>query len=262
MCTSGYEEETIALFSRLVHEGDVCVDVGANRGYLALIMARLVGPAGLVHCFEPGRRALGDLENNIRLNLERTSLLAKMLIHPIAVSDRPGNLLLFSSRTDMSEDSTTSFFSSPGVQVKTERLDDVLNGLFPIRLVKIDAEGSELAVLRGMKETIRNNPDLYILIEWNRGYTTSALWTILAEGFDIFRVIDRDAGPTLLRVSSPSELGGANLVCLGKSASPAARESLLRLLRQDHPTTKPSFLKTGFEMLDRAASRILGPRVG
>ena len=64
--TGRYEEDTVALMTRLLKPGDCFVAVGANIGYLTLVGARLVGPAGSVIAFEPLSRARSSLERNVR----------------------------------------------------------------------------------------------------------------------------------------------------------------------------------------------------
>src|SRR5438067_1424811 len=41
------------VFSRVLRPGDAALDIGANCGVMSLFAARLVGPAGQVHAFEP-----------------------------------------------------------------------------------------------------------------------------------------------------------------------------------------------------------------
>jgi tRNA A58 N-methylase Trm61 len=41
------------IYSALVREGDICFDVGANVGDVALYLARLTGRTGCVVAFEP-----------------------------------------------------------------------------------------------------------------------------------------------------------------------------------------------------------------
>ena len=49
-----FDEKSLLYFMRLLHRGDVCLDIGANVGALSLSMAHLVGASGRVVAFEPG----------------------------------------------------------------------------------------------------------------------------------------------------------------------------------------------------------------
>jgi len=46
-----YETETVETMKKLLRQGDVFIDVGANIGFLSAVAAGLVG--GQIHSFEP-----------------------------------------------------------------------------------------------------------------------------------------------------------------------------------------------------------------
>ena len=52
MCMNNYEPVVRHVFQKVLRKGDVCVDVGANVGFMTLLAAGLVGPAGKVYAFE------------------------------------------------------------------------------------------------------------------------------------------------------------------------------------------------------------------
>jgi len=58
--------------------------------------------------------------------------------------------------------------------VKTVSIDEYINGMFTVDFIKMDIQGSELPALKGMKETVRNNPGMKILTEfWPYGFSQS-----------------------------------------------------------------------------------------
>lgn len=63
-----HEEATTNLFKKIVKEGDVVIDLGANIGYFALLAAKLVGPTGKVFAFEPEPQNFSYLKKNVELN--------------------------------------------------------------------------------------------------------------------------------------------------------------------------------------------------
>src|SRR5262245_12935214 len=63
-----YEVAVVHRLRRLLREGDVFVDVGANVGYLSAVAAGCVGPSGEVHAFEPVPRYHRELANLGALN--------------------------------------------------------------------------------------------------------------------------------------------------------------------------------------------------
>jgi hypothetical protein len=52
-----YEQALVYSIKKLVRPGEVCIDVGAERGYITLHLARAVDSGGRVLAFEPDPRA-------------------------------------------------------------------------------------------------------------------------------------------------------------------------------------------------------------
>jgi FkbM family methyltransferase len=157
-CVLGiYEPSVIRSLQKHLRAGDTCFDVGSHVGYLAILMAHLVGPAGRVVAFEPVPETFETLQENILLNhLENVSL------ERTAVGEQEGTISLFCDSTqELSWTPSVAAYSMPGsdlrkLSVPVLSLDGYLrkSGLCP-RLVKIDVEGAELAVLRGAREMLR-----------------------------------------------------------------------------------------------------------
>ena len=150
--------------SRLLVErlapGMVVFDVGAQYGYHSLVAAELVGASGTVVAFEPGRDALRLLSRNA----EHAPNLA---VENVAVGDRSGTIELqdFGARSSSLNTirSTARIPANERRQLRGVRypvgvttIDDYVagTGLTP-DVVKIDVEGAELAVVRGMAGTLR-----------------------------------------------------------------------------------------------------------
>lgn len=81
-----------ALF-RLVRPGSVCLDVGANIGYMSSLMAFQAGSAGRVLAFEP-HPMVGDMLAKNLDQFSRQSAAAPVTLHPVAVSDVAGDARL------------------------------------------------------------------------------------------------------------------------------------------------------------------------
>ena len=63
-----FSGEETALFDLIVQRGRTVLDVGANIGAHTVDLSRLVGPAGIVHAFEPQRLIFQLLCANVALN--------------------------------------------------------------------------------------------------------------------------------------------------------------------------------------------------
>jgi FkbM family methyltransferase len=134
---------------------DVFIDVGAHVGYFTLLASRRVGPTGTVLSIEPNPFALKQLEQNV----ERSHL-ENVLVEHTACGESHDVVRLYLHSE--SNSSMASLFSGKdsgagAVEVPCTTLDRLCQkrGLHRVKLVKIDVEGAELFVLRGMKGIMR-----------------------------------------------------------------------------------------------------------
>jgi FkbM family methyltransferase len=159
-----YEPLTSKVFASQLRTGIVVVDVGANIGHYALLASGAVGPAGRVHAVECSPETRSLLENNVRKNN-----LQNVEIHPFAASDKQGTLTLNITAIGLSwfnphTQWPTVEGSGTTVTVPTMPLDDVISSR--VDLVKIDAEGADLEVLKGMKRIFSENQNISVIVEW------------------------------------------------------------------------------------------------
>lgn len=127
--------------------GGVMVDVGSFVGFEALLAARLVGPEGEVHAFEPHPASAQQLRRNVVLNR-----LENVHVRCACVGAAPG----FGSVVGAGLTARVV----PGGSTPVVALDDL--GLQRVDLVKIDVEGAEVEVLRGMEMTLREQRPVVI----------------------------------------------------------------------------------------------------
>ncbi len=156
-----YEQDCTNLFSSLIHPGDCVLDIGANIGYFTLLASELVGIGGKVFAFEASPQIMQLLETNVRLNSA-----GNIVLHEKAVSDRCGVVDFHTSSIDNLGLSSMRHLEEAATkaEVPSVTIDSIMTELPTIRLVKIDVEGAEFLVLKGMSRLIeRDKP--YIILE-------------------------------------------------------------------------------------------------
>jgi FkbM family methyltransferase len=156
--TGAIEQPVQAALAERLRPGDTLLDVGANVGFLAVVGAALVGATGRVIAFEPVPANARQIRRNKRLNRLR-----QLEVVETAVGDRTGQAVLVLARH--AGGAALADVERPPdacgeLTVPIVRLDDWLAsrpGLWPA-LVKIDVEGAELQVLRGLAATLVAGP--------------------------------------------------------------------------------------------------------
>lgn len=149
-----YEVPVQAALVANLAEGGVVYDIGANIGFFSLLAARRVGPRGRVYAFEPVPRNVAAIERSARLNE-----FAGLEVLPLAAGAETGVAELNVAR-HIGGAVLASVGTPPdrrgAITVEVVTIDDVVaaRGLLPPSLVKIDVEGAELDVLRGMRATL------------------------------------------------------------------------------------------------------------
>ena len=204
------------LFQTLVKPGMVVVDVGANIGIYTLHAARLLAGRGKVHSFEPTPETVLILRDNIQVNGFLESGLVD--IHPIALSDSGGEARLTVFPDNSGHNTLFWSDAAAGISVKTAPLDEVLGPTARVDLVKIDTEGAEPLVLRGMRQIIAANPQIQIILEFAPSHLERAgvkpedlLTDIRALGLRIYRIDDMTGDLAEVPESGPGPVFSANL---------------------------------------------------
>lgn len=143
--------ETAALLAALPR-GGTFVDVGANWGYFTLVAAHAVGPEGRVLALEPDPRMAAEVRGNVARNGIR-----HVTVLETAAADGAGEALLAGYAEADRNRGVSSLVSAPAgnapsFAVRTAALDDLMDahGIPSADLVKVDVEGAEELVLRGM----------------------------------------------------------------------------------------------------------------
>lgn len=166
ICLTGrYAPNETALVRAALGPGGTFVDVGANLGYFALVAAARVGPAGRVLALEPDPRMAAALRENLALNRA-----GQVQALEVAAAEAEGTAELSGYPEEGNWGVSSLLSGVPGSRtfaVACRPLDRVIAeaGLETVDLVKIDVEGAEGRVLRGMAEGIRRNRYRRVLVE-------------------------------------------------------------------------------------------------
>lgn len=193
-----YEPELQAAIPRLVKPGNICYDIGANIGYIALLMARAAGESGWVYAFE----ALPANLERLRINLSMNGMEARVQVIPGAVTNHSGpvNFLVGpSGGMGKAEGSAgrrevvySQSLSVPGISVD----DFVYRDKNPApQVIKLDIEGGEVLALPGMRRLLMEASPV-ILIELHGPEAAEAAWQALVPaGYRLCRM--EESFPTI-----------------------------------------------------------------
>lgn len=146
-----WEPRISRFFARTLSDGDSFVDVGANIGYYSLLAANAVGPSGRVFAVEASPSIFGKLKRNVAMNGFKN-----IELFNVAVSDKAGLLKIYLG-PDANIGSTTTIgpLSSDHhleAEIPASPLAAIIgeDRLLSARLIKIDVEGAEPQVIRGI----------------------------------------------------------------------------------------------------------------
>jgi FkbM family methyltransferase len=188
-----WEPNLTRWLSGRLRPGDTFIDVGANIGYFTLLGSRLVGPRGRVVAIEALPSTFACLTDNLKRNRSSNA----RPINAVA-SDRAGCTKVFRGPDSHTGLATVLHAAGhelegevPAAPVTSLLTADELTGA---RVIKIDVEGFEFAVLRGLLPGLgQARSDLELVVEvhpaWLRGQGHSAAdmaHVLAAEGFNCY----------------------------------------------------------------------------
>ncbi|VXD20292.1 hypothetical protein PL8927_690046 [Planktothrix serta PCC 8927] len=158
-----YDLPTQKLLEQVLKKGDEVIDVGANIGMFALAARHIIGTEGIVYSFEPNPEARKHLNYNIEINQ-----IENIKVYPVGLGETDAQLTLYVPYINSGEGSLASF---PNTQYKDNKCyevkvdvkvgDTLLQETAP-RLIKIDVEGGEVGVLKGISKLIDRHRPLII----------------------------------------------------------------------------------------------------
>ena len=151
-----WEPDISAWVREHLRPGDVAVDIGANLGYYSLLAATCVGPTGKVVAFE----AVPSIADLLERNVSRNGLAVD--VRRMAVGEEDGSIEVHRSEgTNLGRSGTAGGVGtvSEGTVRVVRAADAIDEALWSrIRFLKVDVEGDERRVLRGLEPVLRALP--------------------------------------------------------------------------------------------------------
>lgn len=143
------------MLDRVLKPGMTVLDIGANIGYYALMELSKIGLSGTLIAVEPSPSNIQLLKKNLTLNQYND-----IEIHQGAVSDTVGTKKFFLSQmsnlnTFHTEGSGAKYLSGETVDVETFTVPSIMGGR-NLDLIRMDVEGHEVEVLRGLLPAIES----------------------------------------------------------------------------------------------------------
>jgi FkbM family methyltransferase len=187
-----WEPDISAWIRRTLRSGDGFVDIGANIGYYSLLASKLVGTQGVVVAIEPSPPIHSALTRHIKLNRR-----ANIRTIQAAATEIRCNVKLFPGSPENIGKTTTVAQDGDSIEVPGLPMSEVLdeNEIRRARIIKIDVEGAELHVLRGLVPLFSGmREDLEIVME----ISSNAADDSVKSGEEIFSIM-RNHGFTARR---------------------------------------------------------------
>jgi len=181
---SNYEQENYEFLAKQVKPGMQLIDIGAHIGLFSATASQLTGPNGKIICFEPTPGTYTVLKETLRLNHCHN-------VTPVqaAVSDKEGEATFYISNTEVCNSNSLVRNKGEneisGYPVKLVTIDSVV-GEYSLKpsIIKIDAEGAELDVLKGGVKTFQTLKPVLILglhpaFISQKGDSLESIWDLL-----------------------------------------------------------------------------------
>ena len=147
------EYETIETQEMLsvIQKGDVVVDVGANIGYYTCLYGQAVGLKGTVYAFEPEPGNYTILKKNLELNNRKN-----VKMYQVALAHTKGTRPLYLCDDNKGDHTLVPMGDRKTREIEISSFDDFFRDQqINIKLVKIDVQGFEFEVLKGMEESFK-----------------------------------------------------------------------------------------------------------
>jgi FkbM family methyltransferase len=181
------ETGTRLLIEKFTRPGDTFVDVGANIGMHSLAAARVMQGNGKIIAFEPFEQTFKMLEKSLWFNGHGSIVDTRQM----ALSSKAGKQTFYLGNTSGHHSlyQLSDQISKIKITVIVRTLDQEMGKKTKIDLLKIDAEGAELEILRGAEATFKSNPDMALIVEYGASHL-ARIGQTPKQWFDAFKTFD------------------------------------------------------------------------
>ncbi len=203
-----YETFNLSEFTRMLRPGMVFLDVGANIGLYSAVACRAVGTTGTVIAVEPDATNCGFIERTRGVNG-----FGHLRVVHAAASERDGSGTLYLNRENLADHRIYDADGKrAGVPVRLLTIDALVGELqLPrVDVIKVDTQGAEMQVLRGMTRTL-TIPGITVMLEFwpwgiqRAGDDPAAVLDLIRRAGFVIHEIDGDRRE-LVRVDDPARL--------------------------------------------------------
>ena len=192
-----HEPLTTKLISKILTKGMVCLDIGSNIGYYALLEHKIIGNTGKVIALEPSPANFEILKKNI--DIQNSS---NIECYNLAAGDKNGTTRFVIDKRSNGcmtvADNEEPIIPGDIINVPIKRIDDFVNEikLQKLDFLRMDVEGFEKHIFEGMKNTLSKfKPLIQIEIHASlMGYSeTEKMFQILKDiDYEVMYYIPRD----------------------------------------------------------------------
>ena len=168
-----WEPAVTRVITDFLQPGQRVLEVGSNLGWYTLLIAHHIGPSGRLISFEANADLAKFTFDSICIN----GFTERVQLHSLAVSDKTGETTFYvrgrhlgnSSLGKASQEHLDELYDSlQSIVTPTVALDTFLQGNDrKIDLMKIDVEGAEPLVFKGMEQILRENENITIIMEYS-----------------------------------------------------------------------------------------------
>ena len=174
-----------------------CIDVGSFIGVITLMMSNTLQKNGKnwkIHCFEPFQESFLRLQKNVNLDPFNKNI----ILNNLAVSDTSGKKTLKTypgtpgqNHIDISPfQNKDIIYQESSVEAITLRDYIYKNNIKNINICKIDTEGLDEQVIKGLYEYLKNRVINYFIFEYDNKLSYEKIKNILsANGYTIYYMV-------------------------------------------------------------------------